>query len=231
MMVKRIGIPLDVWPAEDRSLWERAFAKGSIFDDHHASADWRPATRRQAYYAYSRWLGHLSANEPSALREPAVARVTIERARAFCESRAERLSEMGLAAELQHLLLALRAIAPDLDWSWLRDWQLRAQRRARPRDKRAKLVDPRRLWQLGFALMESASQVPRQLEAARQYRDGLIIALLTARPLRRGGFAALEIGTHLLAVGKRLRARASRRRHEERATRRIPGPGGSDGLR
>ena len=197
-MAHRIGIPLAAWPAEDRALWERAFATGNIFDDRHPSSDWRPATRRQAYYAYSRWLGHLSAAEPSALREPAVARVTVERARAYFEARGAQLSAMGLAAELQHLLLALRAMAPNVDWTWLRDWQTSVQRRARPRDKRAKLVDPSRLWELGLALMDSASQVPQRLQAARQYRDGLIIALLIARPLRRGSFAALEIGTHVL---------------------------------
>jgi integrase len=197
-VARRIGIPAGAWPAEDQALWERAFARGSIFDDRPASSDWRPATRRQAYYAYGRWLGYLSTADPKALREPAVARVTEERARAYFEARAVRLSAMGLAAELQHLLLALRAIAPNVDWSWLRDWQTSVQRRARPHDKRAKLVDPLRLWQLGLALMDSASQVPKTLEAARQYRDGLIIALLVARPLRRGSFAALAIGTQLL---------------------------------
>jgi hypothetical protein len=53
--------------------------------------------------------------EPAALREPTVARVTLERGRAYFESCAERLSTMGLAAEIQHLLLALRAIARNVD--------------------------------------------------------------------------------------------------------------------
>ena len=197
-MAQRIGIPFAAWPAEDRALWERAFAVGSIFDDRHPSSDWRPATRRQAYYAYGRWLGHLTATDPAALRDHPVARVAVERGRAYFESCERRLSTMGLAAEIQHLLLALRALAPNVDWTWLRDWQTSVQRCARPRDKRAKMVDPTCLWQLGLALMDSAFEQPRPLEAARQYRDGLIIALLIARPLRRGSFAALEIGTHLL---------------------------------
>jgi hypothetical protein len=62
----------------------------------------------------------------------------------------------------------------------------------------AGLVAAVRLWQLGLTLMDGAFHVQRPLESARQYRDGLMLALLVARPLRRRSFAALEIGTHLL---------------------------------
>jgi len=199
-VAKRLGIPLDAWPAADRARWEQSFAASSLFDEHASCANWRPATRRQARYAYGRWLGYLNATEPAALHDAPAARVTKERTRVYFEWCEGRLSAMGLAAEIQHLLLALRALEPTVDWSWLRSWQASVQRRARPRDKREKLVDAARLWQLGLALMDSATQQTRAREAARQYRDGLIIAVLVARPLRRGSFAALDVGTHLITA-------------------------------
>jgi site-specific recombinase XerD len=104
---------------------------------------------------------------------------------------------MSIAAELQHLQLALGALAPDVDWGWLRQWQYAYQKRARPRDKRGKIVDPRLLLDLGCALMDSAEESAHTSERARQFRDGLVIALLVSRPLRRRSFGALEIGRNL----------------------------------
>jgi len=76
-------------------------------------------------------------------------------------------------------------------------WQYAFQKRARPQEKRGKIVDPRLLLELGRGLMDSAEQVAQAGERARQYRDGLIIALLVSRPLRRRSFSALELGRTL----------------------------------
>ena len=67
-----------------------------------------------------------------------------------------------------------------------------ARLRAEPRDhgsKRARLRFSRELFALGIRLMaeaESSPSTPRQ--RAIDYRDGLMIALLAARPLRRRNF-------------------------------------------
>jgi site-specific recombinase XerD len=110
---------------------------------------------------------------------------------------------MSVAAELQHLLLALGVLAPHADWAWLRAWQYAYQKRARPRDKRSKIVDPRRLVELGRALMDSAEGLAHPSARARQFRDGLAIALLASRPLRRRSFCSLEIDRSLLFTAGR----------------------------
>ena len=64
------------------------------------------------------------------------------------------------------------------------------QRKARPKDKRGKLVSAERLVALGMKLMRQAER-NGVIEDLRAYRDGLFIALLAARPMRLGNLAGL----------------------------------------
>src|SRR5215831_11251069 len=119
-MPKRFGLPLDQWPAADRAAWEHATAGEDFFADDAPAARWRPASRRQAFYAYSRWLGFVRECWPADLELAPAKRISRTRERDYCETLSARpLTPMGIAAELQHLLLALRALAPIEDWQWL----------------------------------------------------------------------------------------------------------------
>jgi hypothetical protein len=138
-----------------------------------------------------------------ALTEPLEERVGAERARAYVEAVARRVKPMSVAAEIGHLVLAVSAMAPEVDWKWLRRWQYQYQKRAQSRDKRQKLVHPRRLIDLGLLLMDGAEGLPNYKKAARQFRDGLLIALLAARPLRRRAFSSLCLDRHVHRVGLR----------------------------
>lgn len=202
-MPRRIGTPLDQWPNEDRATWERASASADVFDTVAVAARWREKSRDQARYAYGRWLAHLDQHDPSALDSPVAARVTPDRLQSYVARLEQRVSTMSIAAELQHLALALRAMTPGEDWAWLRQRQYAYQKRARPREKRHKIVDPRRLVELGEQLMDSADSATGKQERGRRYRDGLLIALLAMMPLRRRSLASLQIGRHLLQVAGR----------------------------
>ena len=196
-MPRRIGLLVDQWPAGDRSAWERAVTPRGPFDTAALAGHWRPKTRDQARYAYGRWLAYLQTRDPQALDLPIASRATPEAMRGYVTQCESRLTPMSIAAELQHLLLALHVLAPQGEWGWLRQLQYTFQRRARPRERRDKIVDPRRLLGLGEALMDGASGVEANVERARRYRDGLLIALLAARPMRRRSVAALRLGQHL----------------------------------
>ena len=103
---------------------------------------------------------------------------------------------MGTAAAFGHLVLALRAIAPDYDCTDLRSIHNAVQRKAQPKDKRDKLVSADRLVALGRQLMRQAEH-DGVVEDMRAYRDGLIIALLAARPMRLGNLAGLRVDRHV----------------------------------
>jgi integrase/recombinase XerD len=62
-------------------------------------------------------------------------------------------------------------------------------------------VPSRDLYDYGFEVMGSAGTRSTPLKEAGQYRDGLMIALLAARPVRRKNLASIEIGRHLVGQG------------------------------
>ncbi len=204
-MPRRIGLTLEEWPEADRSAWQRATSSINVFDEAAVAANWRPSTRKSARYAYARWLRHLRDMDSAALTVPLALRVTPERVREHVAALAQRNSDMSISAHLQHFWMALRALAPASDWTWIGKAQYAYSKRARPREKRHKIIDPRRLLHLGEALMAEAERTSHRMEGARAYRDGLIIALLIRLPLRRGAMAAIQLGRNLRDVGGRYR--------------------------
>jgi integrase len=200
-MPKRLGLPLDAWPTQDRAAWHRATTPIDYFDDEAVAGHWSAATLCQARCVYGRWLAFVCDRLPDALVLSPGERMNPERARQYIEHITPRLSDIGISSELGHLIMALRAVAPDVDRSWLRRWQYAYQQRAVPREKRNKIVHPSRLIKLGRDLMDSADRQRRIDERARQFRDGLLIALLASRPIRRRALSELRIGSHVCRDG------------------------------
>jgi integrase len=105
---------------------------------------------------------------------------------------------------MRHLRDALLAMVPDWPRGELDRVVAQLERNCRPRAKRPRVVHTGRLVALGEALMNSVPpEGPLADEDLLAYRDGLMIALLATRPLRRRNFAAILIGEHLLWVGDR----------------------------
>jgi integrase/recombinase XerD len=200
-MPKAIRLPIDLWPPADRERWLRITMAIDFFDAAATAAHWSAKTRSQAQAAYGRWLSFLNREFPATLRSSLEDRADRARVRAYVEALAARIKPMSIAAELGHLILALRKLAPSTDWSWLRQWQYRYEKAAVPREKRYKMVHPSRLVELGRTLMDSANSCQRKIDRACQYRDGLLIALLAYRPLRRRSLAELRLDTHLQRIG------------------------------
>jgi site-specific recombinase XerD len=95
-------------------------------------------------------------------------------------------------------------MAPDQDWSWLRQAVARLKAgTTRCKPKLARIRPSADLLRLGFALMAEAEAMAakRPYRAAARYRDGLMIALLAARPLRLATFAGLRLGTEVVRIG------------------------------
>ena len=103
-----------------------------------------------------------------------------------------------------NLLMLAQRVAPECDWSWLVDMKNRLCARARPsRDKTAKIRSSEDLFELGLSLMQSEEGFTCRytpLAAEIRYRNGLLIALLAARPIRIKNLASLELGRHLTCV-------------------------------
>jgi integrase/recombinase XerD len=193
-------LPEDQWPAEDHRLFAAAYAAGDIFDDHRgAGAHLAAGTRRSIRFAWRRWLGFLAEPEPQAIRLPAAERITPERVRAYVEHLSGSMAPGSVAVTVALLFAGARLIAPDWDWRWLTALKTRLAARATCKDRFDRLVPAHRTLQLGIGLMEQAGGLPAGGREARelQYRDGLVIALLSLWPIRRRSLAALTLGRHV----------------------------------
>ena len=200
-MPKRIGVRFEDWPAADRLAWNRATARDDYFADDAVAAHWRDKTRYQALTAYGRWLAFVAGCEAHALQWPPLERASPSLLSAHIDAVAQRVTPASVVAEINHLRHALRAVAPTLDQAWLAAVMQRWTKKVQRRDQRHKMIDASRLHALGIGLMDGAEQGPDPRAAAREFRDGLLIALLTAVPLRRRNLAQLELGTSVLRDG------------------------------
>lgn len=193
--------PIEAWPTPDRRAWEAAMARGDILEPGGGGADWAPLSRSKIAKGYARWLIWLEMHrllDPAAT--PAI-RITPERVQDYVVDLRLVNAPYTVLARVQELYQAIRVMAPERDWAWLRRIEARVRHGAvSVRDKRRRIVPSETLLSYGIELMMTADQPASgtQLTRACRYRDGLMIALLAARPLRRRNFARIEIGRHLV---------------------------------
>ena len=196
------------WPEPDRIAWDAALRPSDFLDEDEAGrgVGWRPASQRSARGAYARWIAWLATSGVSLDSEVPAARITLGRMRDYIDFLTENRASVTCASYFGMLCMAVQAMFPDRDWRWLQAVQRRLRRLSSPsRCKAPRLVPADQLLQLGLDLIDWAGEVldwPPVVErnrtaAARDYRHGLIIALLASRPLRVKNLLGIEIGTHL----------------------------------
>src|SRR5262245_53136073 len=193
-------LPLAQWPAGDHAAFEIAYAPGDIFDASNGpGAHLAEGTRRMIRTDYGRWLAFLQKADPSAFRVAPAGRISPERVQAFIERLALEVRPTSLAFTIGNLLCAARLFAPDGDWGWLGSIRRRLHARARPKDRFARLVPGWQTLDLGIRLMDEALNQPDTRRRTReiQYRDGLILALLSCWPIRRRSISALTVSRHV----------------------------------
>lgn len=204
---RRVGWRVAQWPPADRAAWERAQRPGDFLEEGGAAADWRAATTRAVVGAYGRWLAFLAQEGQLDVDLAPEARITPAAVRRYVDWLQTHCASVTMAGYLAWLSMMVQAMAPGRDWRWLQAVQARLQRHAQPsRDKRPRMVPAQELLQLGLDLMARAEATETSVSdkpaaAARDFRDGLMIALLAARPLRQHNFLGIEIGRHLCQLG------------------------------
>jgi len=192
----------DLWPQADQVAWAAAFVVGDPFDDQGPAAHWRPRSRQSIASGYGRWIGWLKETDPEALKLLPAERVTQARMRRFITDLKAQVGPSGLANYVKHTYDAIRVMAPDRDWEWLKTWKSRLEREMRPKRDRHKTPDPCRLVDLGCSLMDTADLNALHHAGMIRFRDGLLIMLLALRPFRRRNIADIRIDQHLVRVGE-----------------------------
>ena len=151
--------------------------------------------------AYGRWLGFLTRRLSGSPVASGLDHLDDTTLQAFLEHMYGRVSSCTVRAYVTDLDTAVRAMAPGRSFEPLREATRHVWRTAIPeRDKTQLVVPARDLMALGFSLMDDADLRRGDLNKARTYRDGLMIALLIVAPVRIRNFASIEIGRHLLKL-------------------------------
>lgn len=210
------ALPLAQWPSRDEQVWRAANYRPDFLEVGGLAATWRAATQRNALGAYGRWLAWL-LDQGVALADAApVARITPERFRDYLAFLQKNRAPCTVVGYLSWFWMVCRAMFLETDWRWLQRLHNNLKREAKPtRDKRSRIVPAQGLLQFGHDLMDQAGAVlddgtetttqPRlRVAAARDFRDGLMIALLALRPLRVTNFLGITIGRHLRRSGNRV---------------------------
>jgi integrase/recombinase XerD len=130
-------------------------------------------------------------------------RATDARLSEFVTELRARVAPMSAAMMVGALVRMLSALEPNRDWGPLaRVYNHLRQTAAPSRDKLSRLVRASDLFTLGLRLMDTCEDGPDPpTYVATRYRDGLIIGLPIACPMRLKNLASLVIGQHRMFDG------------------------------
>jgi integrase/recombinase XerD len=198
----RLHLPYADWPADDRLLWEHAFGR----DDPFAEIRLAKASRDRCMWSWRRFLGFLAINEPEALEIAPAERLTSGRVKLLVAHLGETNTPNSVAAVVEALYAAARAMMPDRDWSWLKVIKARLQAVVPRRSPLGPMITSVQLLELGLRLMGERKPGPNSKMGVRRavtYRDGLMLALVAFAPFRPKNLSSLEIGRHLVPAHDR----------------------------
>ncbi len=189
----------------DREAWAQATRTADILDDSGLASRWSPSSRHKNRRGYGRWLTFIQYHYPESLNLNPAERVTKENVRQYLKLlESQNLADYSIVGRIAELTAVITKMAPNEDWDWLYTLIGRLRSQARPKsDKLSKLIPTSQLYQFGLQHMREAEQDSQSLPwlMAVKYRDGLMIAFLAARPIRRGNLASIRIDQHLIRRG------------------------------
>ncbi len=204
---QRERLYVDEWPPALSTAWREAVQPSAIFDDSGQAARWSNATRQSVEKGLGHYLGFLlragwsgSNLEVGDLCNPDWLRGY----RGFCTER--HLSLATIATRFNMLNEALRVMAPKMDRTQLVRGLRRLQSaERRHRSKQVPPVSASDLYAAGIARMErvrNQGYEKRDVQAV-QFGDGLMMAVLSLKPVRIGTLACMNVGQHLIRNGER----------------------------
>jgi integrase len=184
----------------------------------------KPITQADLARRYGYFLDHL-VRIGLLLRDIApAAQVTPENVADYLAELQSRVGSVTLYGSIYKLRRTAEILAPTRDLGWLRELEKDLDFMKVPRSKYPKLTTASRLLDIGLAMFDEAEQRMRAredrpplsrraqlrreagaceqalLDISVRARDGLMVALLTACPIRIKNFAALTLGTSIQNV-------------------------------
>ena len=197
-------LKVDEWPEADQAAWRRALDQGDPLEDQGPASHWSPETIHKYRRGYGRWLNFLRHNgllDETAMPGERVTRALVGK---YLKELERTVAPYTVIGRLTELRAVVSVLTPGRDWKWLNPVVTRLRNRVAPtKPKRARIRPSAELFAWGLKRMESVQGAENLSlrQRAAYYRDGLMVALLASRPLRRRNFAGITIGGHLIRMG------------------------------
>jgi integrase/recombinase XerD len=198
-------VPSADWPGALQEAWTAACRPGRLLRQRGPAANWTEPTKVHVTGSIGNFL-FWSRRTERAMPDVAFADlVTPERVMAYAAARRVEIRDISVRSRLVGLTRGLAVLFPERDWSWIRriitsipDGRAASRQRKQPRIRHSL-----ELFDLGLRLTMQAESETAQcpIKRAVMFRDGLIIAFLAVRPIRRKNAAALVIGVHVVKTG------------------------------
>jgi integrase len=195
-------VSIDDWPDADRAAWQHAIRPEEFLGDPGALASLPRPVLVQHAAAFGRWLAFVISTGATVPPESGRAVLDRPRLQAFNDYLRSWLAPYTVRNYLKDLLAVCRAMDPEAVFADLAALVGHARRSGYPTgSKRLRMKPSDQLLDFGFKLMAKAEQRLHLLGSAGRFGDGLIIALLASRPIRRANLASIEIDRHLTREG------------------------------
>jgi integrase len=190
------SLPLDLWPEADRRAWTAACRPAERLKRGGAAGHLKPITRDDLARRYGYFLDFLNRRGVLQMDGSAAAYVTPGNVEAYIAELKDRVGSVTVYGSIYKLRRAAQLIAPGHDVRWLAEIEKDLALVMRPRSKFDRMVLAEVLVEAGLTLIAEAEAATSRtsLSRARQFRNGLMVALLGFCPIRLKNFAALEIG-------------------------------------
>jgi site-specific recombinase XerD len=217
------SLPVDQWPTTDRNAWTDACRPGMRLKRGGTASHLKPVTQDDLARRYGYFLDFLNRSDILKPDLPAAAQITPDNVESYLAVLRAGVSSVTQYGSIYKLRRLGQLIAPKVDFSWLIEIENDLALVMQPRSKQDRLVLAEVLTEAGMTLMCEADASTRpMLSRARQFRDGLMIALLATMPIRLKNFAALEIGRSFALVrGRWWIVLTSQETKEKRADERV----------
>ena len=180
------ALKFDEWPEADQRAWQTTLRRaGPLTPSGRAAhlADGTVTKRRNAWGFLLSFLASINELDPN---EAVHERLTPDRLGRYITHLMIRLRASSVHYQSVELSYALGAMVPDRDWGWVRRHPARpTAAEIRASRKPVAPPDPRDLFRGAMEICNEADRaVGNAVEAALQYRDGLLLALACCFALR-----------------------------------------------
>ena len=195
------SLPIGEWPPADQEAWAVACRAGTRFRPGGGASRYAEVSLNDFVNRYGAFLGFLQRSGCLDLSALAAAQVTPTMVDSYLADLNSRVSSVAVWNAIYKLRMAARLLDPNADFAWLAEIEKDLALVMEPRSKFDRVVLSQHLLQAGLTLIVEAKQYAKSpFQRAKGIRNGLIIALLAAAPIRVKNYAALDVGTSFKEV-------------------------------